>query len=917
MRLATLISVVYLLVFSQKNVQSQCSLGFSSNDTILSSISKISCGDSLELIALGSTSSQVIFDSVNQSNIHPIWDLDMDYTVIPNGGYDSVCLSPHPPVISSLCGSILDNTTCYVMGNINSFSSYHHRSAYLVTYPMDYSCGGNICFDLKMIDSSFANFAACDATATNAFSVNNIPHGLGGIALTVSSDNINWDTLGVFNDEILFVPSSSPYVHLSTPLSDYYGGQRYCFTLPPNLYSSNLRIRIQRINCEHYGDWLIDNIELAPNDCNYYYDWSHIPGSPNNNSVSVAPQDTTTYTVLYTNGIDDTCSASVTVNVPQFNVNLSPTIDSLGCNDCLPIQVTLPDVDSVDQSNFIFNWSPSLLLNSLQGDSVVACLDSINQSFYVTVTDTISGCFSEDSVTVLVNHCGCEYINHSVILDSCQTGGTYSLSGQISFYDFPGSGNLIITAQTNTSNYTDTLFQNFVEDSVYMYFINGIPQSGGQLSIIAHFEDEITCADTLVFQAPDLPEYTILQGSNAYCFGASVNDILLNVDVDQNATLYYSLNGNPQSININTGQINLGNQEGEYIIDSIVDVNCSQVFEDTLSIIIYALPNVNAGLDSSLCLGESYALIASGVQSYQWENGFINQQIITPNLGVHQYIVEGTDSIGCTNKDTVNITVNALPQVSFNADTLFGCEPLEVEFTNTTSNTQSLLWNIDNSTFSTQPISYAFSAGLYSITLEITDLNDCINDTSFIDYVEVYPNPIADFSMSSNEISTLDNAVEFTNESSGATSYLWIFGDGDSSNLSNPTHSYDANSRIIFQVELYATSADGCTDVFTQSIDLQPELLYYVPNTFTPNGDNANNTFKPIFTSGIDFTSYQLEIYNRTGTLIFTTQDLQESWDGTFKGNPVPDGVYSYKIYFTSSANAEREFITGHVNVLR
>ena len=893
----------------------QCSVKFLMNDTTVVSEPILSCGDALELTAIALDSSNYIYDEANMV-YHPVWDLSMNYAAILNSGFDSMCNQPVPPFITDACGNVLDNTKGYWFGHWVGSNNY--AAQYIVTNPLDFSCGGNICFDLKFSDSSFFNQSAiytCGITGTELTTFNQF--GLEGFTLAVSDDNINWTQIHTFDFQIIYNVNQTVVVNPNAQLSPAYEGKRYCFSIPPNMYSPNLRIRLSSKTCENDTEWGIDNIEITPNNCNYYYDWAHIPGAPNSNSITVSPIDTTTYTVYYTNGINDTCSASVTLNVPQFEIDLSPEIDSVGCNDCLPLAATIPTDTTALFTNYTFDWSPANELSSLQGNQVTACMDSTSSMFYLEVTDTTTGCISNDSVQILVNHCGCEYINHTVSIDSCLAGGVYTINGELSFYDYPATGDLIITAQTNSGIYTDTLFQNFVEDSIYNYFISGIPQSGGQISIIAQFEDETTCADTITLQAPDLPIYSVVQSGNTYCQGDSIYDILLDASIDQNATLYYTFNGSPQTMNISTGQVNLGNQEGVYIIDSIQDANCSNYFTDTLQITILTLPNVSAGVDTSICTGDSYILSASGAQTYQWEGGYLDQQVVNLTIGQHQFVVEGTDVNACTNTDTLDIIVNAIPQVSFTVDTLEGCEPLEVTFSNTTSNTQSLVWTIDNTSYTSNQVVHEFNAGLYTVSLNVTDQNNCINTVDYIDYVEVHPNPVADFSMSTNEINTLDNTVSFTNQSTGAINYYWTFGDGNTSTQVNPVHGFIGNSRIVFQIELLATSDEGCTDVEYQSIELNPEMLYYVPNTFTPNGDQSNNTFQPVFTSGIDFTSYRLEIYNRTGKLIFETSDVNDPWDGTYKGHPVPDGTYTYKIYFTSIVDAERQFITGHVNVLR
>ena len=98
-------------------------------------------------------------------------------------------------------------------------------------------------------------------------------------------------------------------------------------------------------------------------------------------------------------------------------------------------------------------------------------------------------------------------------------------------------------------------------------------------------------------------------------------------------------------------------------------------------------------------------------------------------------------------------------------------------------------------------------------------------------------------------------------------------------------------------------------------------MIYYVPNTFTPDDDNFNQTFKPIFTSGFDPFDYTLYIFNRWGEIIFESHDANVGWNGTYGSNSeiemVQDGTYTWKIEFKTNANDERKMIIGHVNILR
>ena len=100
---------------------------------------------------------------------------------------------------------------------------------------------------------------------------------------------------------------------------------------------------------------------------------------------------------------------------------------------------------------------------------------------------------------------------------------------------------------------------------------------------------------------------------------------------------------------------------------------------------------------------------------------------------------------------------------------------------------------------------------------------------------------------------------------------------------------------------------------------MEEELIYYVPNTFTPDGDGFNEEFKPQFTSGFDRDTYHLYIFNRWGQLVFESKDVDYGWNGSFAGEIAQDGTYTWKIEFKSLDRDEPqlEALTGHVNILK
>ena len=106
-------------------------------------------------------------------------------------------------------------------------------------------------------------------------------------------------------------------------------------------------------------------------------------------------------------------------------------------------------------------------------------------------------------------------------------------------------------------------------------------------------------------------------------------------------------------------------------------------------------------------------------------------------------------------------------------------------------------------------------------------------------------------------------------------------------------------------------------DSTTQTISMQEDLIFYVPNTFTPDGDTYNEKFTPVFTSGFDPYGYSLYIYDRWGELLFESHDASIGWDGTYGGKIVQDGTYVWKIDFKLKYTDDHQRHYGNVNVLR
>lgn len=202
--------------------------------------------------------------------------------------------------------------------------------------------------------------------------------------------------------------------------------------------------------------------------------------------------------------------------------------------------------------------------------------------------------------------------------------------------------------------------------------------------------------------------------------------------------------------------------------------------------------------------------------------------------------------------------------------------------------------------------------GNYNLT--VIDDNNCTATFSII--VNQPAEVIANFSKDGNEWTILDPTVDFINLSDEATNYNWSFGDGSSSSNINPAHNYGENPDT-YTVTLIATNDFGCADTVRGNITIADEILFYIPNTFTPDGNEYNETFKVIFFAGYEPSDYSFLIYNRWGELVFEAQSPEEEWDGTYQGQPVPDGTLIWKLEYRETITDERYIHTGHINIIR
>ncbi|MFT5819529.1 MAG: gliding motility-associated-like protein [Crocinitomix sp.] len=368
---------------------------------------------------------------------------------------------------------------------------------------------------------------------------------------------------------------------------------------------------------------------------------------------------------------------------------------------------------------------------------------------------------------------------------------------------------------------------------------------------------------------------------------------------------------------------------GDYIFEYTV-LSTLPCLDDvsTFTVTVTAIPTVNAGPDQSICVGDATTVAASGTPAtYIWDPAVIVDGVsFTPGVGTVTYTVTATDLFGCVNTDDLDIVVHPLPVISFVATELQGCTPFETEFTITSDvDIATTDWFFGDGDIAPGVIlpnithTYLFG-GLYDVRVTVTDIYGCVSTVEYTDYITVETQPIAAFTMSPQSVFTSNTQVEFTNESLYASDFIWDFGDGSPlSNEVDPIHFFPSDvGDVFYPVELTASNYLGCVDSVTLYMNVKGIIIFYIPNTFTPDGDQFNESFVPVFESGFDPYDFHMVIYNRWGEVVFESFDATGGWNGAYGGGGlVDDGVYIWSIDFKELHSDKRHEHKGHVTILK
>ncbi len=328
----------------------------------------------------------------------------------------------------------------------------------------------------------------------------------------------------------------------------------------------------------------------------------------------------------------------------------------------------------------------------------------------------------------------------------------------------------------------------------------------------------------------------------------------------------------------------------------------------------------------------------------------------TPNP---QYTISpvGIDSVGllvysssvpsCTAITKEAVIVHPNPVVNFIGVNLKGCPTLNTAFTSlsTISSDSIVAWNWSFPGNIGQPPIYSgqyppsqnyndpnspSQPAYYDVSLKVTSNFGCTSTKLVKKYIEVYPTPIAAFSWGPQDADIDNPLITFVNQAQYYAPYMGIYGPygiqydlghqgaPNDSLVHTPhtfTHAYNdidlADIEETYNVTQWVVNSYGCTDSVMHPVYIKPIFTFYIPNAFTPNGDQKNEGFKGIG-EGIDNTTYNMWIFDRWGMMIYHAMDINTPWDGHMRGDegrPVlQEDVYVWKVKFNDIFGTQHEY---------
>lgn len=619
--------------------------------------------------------------------------------------------------------------------------------------------------------------------------------------------------------------------------------------------------------------------------------WPYTP----NLTISNVPSGTTGYFISGT-----ACGAPIgSVSDTTWLTRINATVTASSTNDiCGSGQGSVTATPGTGTQPFTFSW-PTL-------GQTTATVSGVTPGTYVVNAQDANGCPATATTTV---------------------GNTPSSSfGTTTLVSCPGGSDGTATATMTPVGANTTYLWN---DALGQTTQTAVGLSAGNYTCTITSDNG--CTEIVAVTITEIPAMvgTITNQVDVSCH--SLGNGIMDVSVINGTAPYtYSWSGSSSSTG-NASDLFVGPQSV-----TITDLNnCFITLSTTLNE-PPALSIDSVSTDTMICRESSIMLGAVGGGGstpyiYTWyENGVqistSQYVLVDPVSSGTQYKVVLSEVCGSpTTSDSLIITFpqDIVPLIV--PDPYEACAPFTFNFINNSTNGGDIDFSVYSfSNGATQTITGMNNAnqlfdlsGMYDLQLTVTSIHGCIYTENFPQIISALQRPKAQFNMTTNPTTIFETKVGMIDKSIDPLTWLWNVPDASpsTSTLTNPLFTFPQKEGN-YDVNLLVTSPKGCVDSTKAILIVKSDIIIYAPNTFTPDGDQFNQTWH-VVTDGLDAQDFEIEVYNRWGEVVWRSLDISAEWDGTYAGKIVPQGQYNWKMRSKKVGSDEPQIYTGSVLIIR
>ena len=604
--------------------------------------------------------------------------------------------------------------------------------------------------------------------------------------------------------------------------------------------------------------------------------------------------NTTFYVAFAENGCASSVRIPVNVTIGQGPdpSNVSVSGDGTICNGS---SATL--VAGGSSNAFNFNWYDAATGGTLLASNDTLITPPVTGTTTYYVEFDINGCTGTSRIPVTVDAVAQPSISlvADTLLacagDAISLNATSSTSGAtINWFDAPVGGNQIATGGTfSTILNSDTLIA-YAEASI------GNCASARVAAVVfdvssylnVNVTDTTTCVgNAITINLPAPPNGVMYRwwdaatGGNILAITNSFNTPVLNA-----STTYYIDIATPNGTCTNLNRAPL-------LVSALSELSAPVVSCGTITdtSITFTWNTVNGAT--------GYEVSFDGGTTYVASNGATSHMLsgLTPDSTV-AIMVRATGQAPCQTSTAASgmctTSISPCPPITAsynNSFTICQGDTLAIELSNISISNYGIM--VGGNVQSSNIVMVAPPADTVIDIVVFNTANAACDSVTFNVFVQVLDAPVADFDVVEvgDNSGSLNGTYRFVSLATGAVSWFWNFGDGSTSTMMSPEHTYSEFGQ--YDVYLIVENAAGCSDSLyvEDAVDYSNLIQFFVPNTFTPDRNSVNDQFMVL---GKNISLESFEVYNPFGNKVFSTTDMNQGWDGNYQGEAQPPGVYTY-----------------------